>query len=299
MEEQVKHLKPGDLLLLENLRFHRGEEHPEEDPAFAKALARLGELYVNDAFATAHRKHSSTYTLATYFPGSAAAGFLLEKEIEFLADLLHHPKPPFYALIGGAKISTKLGVIESLLKKVDQLLIGGGMAYTFLLAKKIPIGHSLVEKDRVEEAASLLKEHSDKIVLPIDCVAATQCDERSPTQIIHFDSGGIPSEYAGFDIGPATIALFKQILSRGKTILWNGPMGVYEKELFAQGTNSLAKAVATLSATVVIGGGDLIAAVKKSGVADAITHISSGGGATLEYLEYGTLPGIEALSDKK
>jgi phosphoglycerate kinase len=297
VREQIAHLRSGEILLLENLRFHRAEEHPETDPHFALELAALGDLYVNDAFGTAHRKHSSTYTIATYFPGKAAAGFLLEKEIRFLGDLLQHPRPPFYALIGGAKISTKIGVIESLLKRVERLFIGGGMAYTFLQAQGVEIGDSLVDNAYLSQAASLLKKYPEQLLLPVDWVAAPSRDAISPTRIFSLKEGILPG-YQGLDIGPQTIALFQNKLQDGNTILWNGPLGVYEIDRFAKGTLELARYIAKLPATTVIGGGDLIAAFNRAGVAGQVSHISTGGGATLEYIEYGTLPGIEALSSK-
>lgn len=294
VKDQVAKLKEGEILLLENLRFHRAETHPEEDLEFAKELAGFAELYISDAFGSAHRKHSSTYAITQFFPGKAAAGYLLQKEIHFLGEMLQAPNRPFYALLGGAKISTKIGVIKSLLKKVDRLLIGGGMAYTFLKAKGYEVGRSLVEEDFIPLATDLL---NDQILLPIDVLAATECSEDAPAKL--FDvSKGIPSEYEGLDMGPQTIELFCQTLKKGKTILWNGPIGVYEFDRFAKGTETLAKFLGTLEATTVVGGGDLVAAIKKAEVSDKITHISTGGGATLEYIEFGTLPGIEALSDR-
>lgn len=295
---KVQSLRSGEVLLLENLRFHRAEEHPEEDPSFAKELASFGDFYINDAFGTAHRKHSSTYSVAKYFPGKAAAGYLLEKEIRFIGTTLLTPQRPFFALIGGAKISSKIGVIRSLLKKVDRLLLAGGMAYTFLKAKGYKVGTSLLDDELVPLADALLKEYGDKILLPLDCVAAKECSEDAPTQIFSFDSG-IPNSYQGFDIGPASLKLFSETLSMAKTILWNGPVGVYEIDTFAKGTLALATHIASLSATKVVGGGDLIAAVRKAGVLDQMTHVSTGGGATLEYIEFGTLPGIEVLSSRR
>lgn len=298
VREKVNTLKPGSILLLENLRFHRAEEHPEEDPSFAKELASYGDLFINDAFGTAHRKHSSTYTITRYFPGKAAAGYLLEKEIRFLGHMLNAPEHPFFALIGGAKISTKIGVVKSLLKKVDCLIIAGGMGYTFLRAKKLEIGDSLLEEELVPLASEILKEYGEKIVLPTDCLAAAECSEDAPAKIIKF-SEGISKGYQGLDIGPATIQLFNNILSSAKTVLWNGPFGVYELDRFAQGTLAVAHYLARISAIKIVGGGDLNAVIRAAGVADQMTHISTGGGATLEYIEFGTLPCIEALSEKK
>lgn len=297
VREQVDALHPGDVLLLENLRFHRAEEHPEEDPSFAQELASYGSCYVNDAFGAAHRKHSSTYTITQYFPGLAAAGYLVEKEIRFLGETLSQPHHPFYALIGGAKVSTKIGVIKALLQKVDRLLIGGGMAYTFLTAQGIPIGDSLVENELVPLAAQLLKEHGSQMVLPLDFLAATSCSENAPSKLVE-SKVGIPPGYQGLDIGPQTIALFQKTLADAQTILWNGPLGVYELDRFAGGTRAIAKYLATLQATTIVGGGDSIAAINEAQVAGKISHLSTGGGASLEYIEYGTLPGIEALSEK-
>lgn len=294
----VSRLKVGDVLLLENLRFHRAETHPEEDPHFAQELASFADLYVNDAFGTAHRKHSSTYTITSYFPGRAAAGFLLEKEIHFLGKILSQPDRPFLAILGGAKISSKIGVVRSLLRKVDRLLIGGGMAYTFLKARGVDVGNSPVEQDFVSLAEELLKQSGEQIVLPVDAVVSRACDEKAPSERVVFAERGIPAGYEGFDIGPKSVALFSSLLKEAKTVLWNGPVGVYELDRFAEGTRALARCISSLPLVSVVGGGDLIAALNQAGVAEKITHISTGGGATLEYLEYGTLPGIEALSDK-
>ena len=276
VREKVKALKPGQVLLLENLRFHRAEKHPDEDPLFAKELASYGDLYINDAFGSAHRKHSSTYTITSYFPGRAAAGYLMEKEIRFLSELLTKPQRPFYALLGGAKISTKIGILKSLLKKVDRLLIGGGMAYTFLKAQKTSVGDSLIDEDLIPLAKEILKDYGDKIVLPVDSICAVECNEYALTQIVKCTEG-IPDGYQGFDLGPETIKLFIKILTEAKTILWNGPCGVYEIDRFALGTFSIAHSIALLEATTIVGGGDLIAAIKTAGVTDKITHISTGG----------------------
>lgn len=292
-EDLIYTLQPGEVLLLENLRFHRAEEHPEEDQEFAKKLASFGDLYVNDAFGTAHRKHSSTYTLPKLFPNGAAAGLLLEKEIHYLSTILDHPKRPFYAIIGGAKISSKLGVLKSLLTKVDRLLIGGGMAYTFLKAQGKPIGNSICELDLLSVAHEIL-DSSTPIDLPIDLVAAEECSENSPHQVV----SQIPNNLEGVDIGPQTIKRYTKLIAEAQTILWNGPVGVFELKPFDTGTNALAAAVAHSSATSIVGGGDSIAAIKESGLSDQITHLSTGGGATLEYIEHGTLPAIEALSNK-
>lgn len=298
VRELAANLKSGEVLLLENLRFHRAETHPDEDPGFAKELANLADFYVNDAFGTAHRKHSSTYAITRFFPGKAAAGYLLEKEIRFLGETLEHPKRPFYALLGGAKISTKIGVVKSLLQKADRLLIGGGMAYTFLKARGHGIGNSLFEPEFLGLAKDLLEEAGEKIILPRDALVAQECSEEAPIKLVDFSEEDIPEGYEGFDIGPKTIERFSQALSEAKTVLWNGPLGVYELERFAKGTHILAARIGDLAAATIVGGGDLIAALNQTGMSEKITHVSTGGGATLEYLEHGALPGIEALSEK-
>lgn len=298
VDKMVKDLKPGEILLLENLRFHRGEEHPDEDPTFVEKLSKLGDLYVNDAFGTAHRAHASTAVIAKYFPKKAAAGFLLENEIRFLGSTLMEPKRPFCAIIGGAKISTKIGVIESLLKKADKLLIGGGMAYTFLKAQGIPIGNSIHEDDFLEKAKKILESHlSSKLILPKDIVVAEKVEAGAKTQIVQIQNG-IPSGFEGVDIGPETIQEFISAMKDAATILWNGPLGVFEIKEFAKGTHAIAHAMAGLSATTIVGGGDSLAALQQEGLANQITHLSTGGGASLEYIEFGTLPGIEALDNK-
>lgn len=289
-------LKPGEILMLENLRFHPGEEDPKAHPEFVKALAQLGDYYVNDAFGTAHRNHASTCSIAAYFPHKAAAGFLLEKEIEFLGKTLNHPERPFVGIIGGAKISTKIGALQALLKKMDVILIGGAMAHTFLKAKKIPIGNSLYEQEFVYQAHYLMNESKrlqKSLILPIDLVIT----DGIQTKIIDVNDG-IPENWKGVDIGPKTIQLFKDALQTAKTVLWNGPLGIFEIEAFATGTKAIAEAMAHLHATTIVGGGDSLAAIYAAGVADKITHLSTGGGASLEYIEFGTLPGIEALSHK-
>lgn len=300
VEDKVAYLQPGQVLLLENLRFHKAEEKPESDPSFAKQLAGLGDVYIDDAFGTAHRAHSSTATITQYFPGRAAAGLLLQKEIEFIGEKLLKPKRPSVAIIGGAKISSKLGVIKSLLKKVDQLLIGGGMAFTFFKALGYSIGDSIHEEDMLHEARSILdsiKNHKDKLLLPVDILIANAMSEVAETRIID-PVNGIPAGYQGVDIGPETVKLFTQALQKASTVLWNGPVGVFEIPNFAKGTRAIAEAVSKLNATTIVGGGDSIAALQQMKLADKITHLSTGGGATLEYIEFGTLPGIEALSPK-
>jgi phosphoglycerate kinase len=296
----ARRLKPGQILLLENLRFHRGEEHPDKDPTFVKQLADLGEVYVNDAFGTAHRSHASTAAIAKYFPGLSAAGFLMDKEIKVLGGALTSPKRPFCAILGGAKVSTKFGVIQSLMKKADSLLIGGGMAFTFLKAQGFKIGNSLCEDECLEQAKTLLAASGKgqaELILPVDVVIAKEAVAGSPSRVVDA-AEGIPEGYQGLDIGPKTIQAFAEKLKPSATVLWNGPLGVFEVPDFAKGTNAIAQVVAGLKAITIVGGGDSIAALHAAGVADKITHLSTGGGASLEFIEFGTLPGIEALTDK-
>lgn len=298
VESMTQKLRPGQIILLENLRFHKGEEHPEQEPEFAKQLAKLGDAYVDDAFATAHREHASTYTVPKLFPNRAAAGFLMEKEIEFLGKLVLHPQKPFCAIIGGAKISTKIEVLKTLLKKVDTLLIGGAMAYTFMKAQGYSIGDSLYEAEFLDEAKNILetsKNGKAKLLLPVDHIIAENFDENASSRIVE-NTQGIPAGFKGVDIGPKTIQEFFVALKKAATIFWNGPMGVFEVPKFATGTTAIAEILANSPATTVVGGGDSIAALQNAGVMDQITHVSTGGGASLEYIEFGTLPGIEALS---
>lgn len=301
VEDLVRDLKPGQIILLENLRFHQGEEAPSEHPEFVEALAKLGDLYVNDAFGTAHRFHASTAAIAKFFQGNAAAGFLLKKEIQFLGETLKNPIRPFYAIIGGAKISTKMGALKALLGKVDSLLIGGAMAYTFLKAQGIDVGDSLYEEDQIGQAHFLLDESRKRgipLILPCDTLITQTLKQGAPTKVVEIQDG-IPKGWEGVDIGPKTLKLFIQEIQKAKTILWNGPLGVFEIEDFAKGTLEFAKAMAHLDATKIVGGGDSLAAVQAADVANQMTHLSTGGGATLEYIEFGTLPGIDALSLKK
>lgn len=278
----------GDVVMLENLRFHPEEEKP--GPEFIAELAKKGDLYVDDAFGTAHRAHASVVGVAEAMP-QAAAGFLLQKEIEFLGETLLHPKRPFAAIIGGAKVSSKLGVLKALAEKVDLLLIGGGMAYTFLKAKGIEVGNSLLEEELIDDAREIMQVCERRgivLSLPVDFrVEGGEVVVRE-----------IPPGKEGLDAGPATIDKWRQLLADAKTILWNGPVGVFEREEFAGGTFALAETLAASSAITIIGGGDSVAAVKKAGLAEKMSHISTGGGATLEYIEFGTLPGLEALSTK-
>jgi phosphoglycerate kinase len=299
VKQMVDNLKPGQVLLLENLRFHPGEEHPEKEPSFVKQLAELGDLYVNDAFGTAHRSHASTALIANYFPGKAAAGFLMEKEINFLGSALINPKRPFYALIGGAKISSKIGVLKALINKVDGLLIGGGMAYTFYKAQGIPIGNSIHEDNYLKEAKEVIdlcRKRGIKFQLPLDNVSVESIDASSEIKIV--ESGkGIPNGFQGVDIGPKTVQAFSTLLKEASTIFWNGPLGVFETSRFAVGTKTIAEVIGSLKAITIVGGGDSIAALQAAGVADKMTHLSTGGGASLEFIEHGTLPGINALTE--
>ena len=300
VEAQVKNLQPGQVLLLENLRFHRAEERPNEDPEFVQKLARLGDVYVNDAFGTAHRAHSSTALIAKYFPDKSAAGLLMQKEIQFLGENLLNPKRPFYAIIGGAKISSKIGLIKSLLHKADKVMIGGGMAYTFFKAQGISIGDSIHEDDYLNAAREILEESRTsqaKLLLPQDCIVADAFSNDANTKIIDCQQG-IPAGFQGMDIGPKTIKAYLSGLVNAKTIFWNGPVGVFEFSNFAKGTNSIAQGLSTLPAVTVVGGGESVAAIHAAGVSDKISHISTGGGAALEYIEFGTLPGIDTLTTK-
>jgi phosphoglycerate kinase len=297
-EEMVKKLEPGQVLLLENLRFHPEEEANDEN--FAKSLAKLTELYVNDAFGAAHRAHASTVGITKYVSKSAA-GLLMEKELQYLGKVLANPERPFIAILGGAKVSDKIEVIRNLLPKVDALLIGGAMAYTFMKAQGREVGKSLVEDDKLELARQLLAEAKAKgltFLLPVDEVVADKIDPAVQTATIDA-SQPIPAGKMGLDIGPKTRQRYADEIAKAKTILWNGPMGVFEVAPFAHGTVAIAQAIAqNRAATSIVGGGDSVAAVHQAGVADKITHISTGGGASLEFLEGKKLPGVEALTDK-
>ena len=292
---KAKELKQGQILLLENVRFHR--EETDNDEEFSKKLASMAEIYVNDAFGTAHRAHSSTEGVAKYLP--AVAGFLIEKELKFLGNAVSNPVRPFVAILGGAKVSDKIGVIDSLLEKVDTLMIGGGMAYTFFKAQGYGVGNSLCELDKLDLAKSLMekaKEKNVKLMLPVDTVVGKEFKEDTESKTVAWTE--IPDGWEGFDIGEKTIEMFKEELKTAKTVVWNGPLGLFEFKQFAKGTNEIAKVLASLDATTIIGGGDSAAAVKKAGLQDKMTHISTGGGASLEFLEGKKLPGIEALMDK-
>jgi len=298
-EEMANKLEKGQTLLLENLRFHAEEEANDEN--FSKQLAKLADFYVNDAFGTAHRAHASTVGI-TKFVQKSAAGLLMEKELLYLGRALENPERPFVAILGGAKVSDKIGVIQNLLNKVDVLIIGGGMAYTFLKAQGEAVGKSLVEDDKVALAKDLLqqaKTHKLKFLLPTDHVIADRVDANALTKVVGHGEP-IPANMMALDIGPETVETFSEEIARARTIVWNGPMGVFEQPPFAKGTFKIAQAVAeNAGATSIVGGGDSVAAVKKAGVADKITHISTGGGASLEFLEGRKLPGVEALTDKK
>ncbi len=292
----VAELKDGDVMLLENLRFHKEEE--ANDDGFAKALASFGDIYVNDAFGTAHRAHASTEGV-TRFIDTSVSGFLIEKELKFLGEAVENPERPFVAILGGAKVSDKIGVIENLLNKVDVLLIGGGMAYTFIKAMGGNIGKSLLEEDKIELAKNLLEkaeEKNVKLLLPVDTLIADVFNNDANTDVVK--TGEIPDTWQGLDIGPKTRELFASEIKKAKTVVWNGPMGVFEMPTFAEGTKAIAKAMAECGGTTIVGGGDSAAAVESMGFGDKISHISTGGGASLEFLEGKELPGVKALSDK-
>ena len=297
-EEMALKLEKGQALLLENLRFHAEEE--KNDEQFSKQLAKLCEFYVNDAFGTAHRAHASTVGI-TKFVQKSAAGLLMVKELQYLGRIMQAPEKPFLAILGGAKVSDKIGVIQNLLPKLDVLIIGGGMAYTFLKAQGVPIGKSLVEEDKIELAKDLLRQaetRNVKLLLPTDHIVADRVDAGVSGKIVKPDES-IPPNMMALDIGPQTIEAFSEEVAGARTIVWNGPMGVFELPPFAKGTFKIAEAIADNPGAIsIVGGGDSVAAVKAAGVADKITHISTGGGASLEFLEGKKLPGVEALTDK-
>jgi len=299
VEKLAAGLHPGEVLLLENVRFHPGEETPEKEPEFVSQLAKLGDVYVNDAFGTAHRAHASTALIAQFFPGKAAAGFLMEKEIAELSPLLKNPERPFYAILGGAKISTKAGVVKNLLDRVDGLFLGGGMAFTFLKSQGIEIGESLCEASEIETAREILEKAKKKKIplhLPLDFVISNGFKNEAEKKIAPSEKG-IPSGWQGMDIGPKTIEEWSSELKGAKTVFWNGPLGVFEMPHFAKGTHAIAEKLAHSKAKVIIGGGDSVAAIQQMGLADRFAHLSTGGGASLEFLEFGHLPGIDTLSD--
>lgn len=288
-------LRQGQVMLLENVRYRK--EETDNDPGFAKDLSELAEIFVNDAFGTAHRAHASTAGIADYLP--AVSGFLIEKELKFLGDAVDDPKRPFMAIMGGAKVADKISVIRSLLGKVDTLLVGGGMSYTFYKAMGLEIGTSILDEEGITLASELMKEAEEKgvkFMIPVDTVCAKEFDNDSESKVCARDA--IPADMMGMDIGPDTIALYSEELKKAATIVWNGPLGVFEMPNFAKGTNAIAQVLADSDAVTVIGGGDSAAAVKQMGLGDKMTHISTGGGASLEYLEGKELPGIAVLDDK-
>ena len=304
VEDAINNMKDGDVVVLENTRFQDidndfGKRESKNDPKLGEYWASLGDVFVNDAFGTAHRSHASNVGIATAMKAAgkpAAAGFLLEKEIKFLGNAVANPVHPFVTILGGAKVSDKIGVITNLIPKADHIIIGGGMAYTFLKAQGHKLGKSLVEDDKVEFAKELLEKAGDKLVLPIDNVAATEFNNDAASEVVGDD---IPDNEMGLDIGPKTVELFKKTLEGAKTVVWNGPMGVFEMPNFAKGTLEVGRALADLpDATTIVGGGDSTAAAKQLGIAPKLTHISTGGGASLEYLEGKELPGIACVSDK-
>ena len=293
---KAANLKEGEILLLENVRFHR--EETDNDPEFSKELASMAEVYVNDAFGAAHRAHASTVGVASYLP--AVSGFLIEKELKFLGEALDNPVRPFMAILGGAKVSDKIGVIDSLLEKVDTLMIGGGMAYTFFKAQGYNVGNSMCEEDKLDLARELMQKAKDKgvkFMLPVDTRVGKEFKPDTESKTVAWTE--IPDDWEGFDIGEKTIEMFSEELKSAKTVVWNGPLGLFEFDQFAKGTNAIAKVLSELTdATTIIGGGDSAAAVRKAGLQDKMTHISTGGGASLEFLEGKKLPGIECLQDK-
>jgi phosphoglycerate kinase len=293
VEAAVGEMSPGDVILLENVRFHSGDE--SNDPAFGKELASLGDIFVNDAFGAAHRAHASTVGVAEYLP--SVAGFLMEKELTFLGQALAAPEHPFVAILGGAKVSDKIGVIDNLLTRVDGLLIGGGMANTFLKAQGYEIGQSLVEDESLDVAREALSRAGESLALPVDVVVADRFDAEARSKVVAVDQ--VPEDWAILDIGPETVELFQRKLTGAKTVVWNGPMGVFEFPRFAAGTEAIARILAESGATTIIGGGDSAAAVEQAGLADKMTHISTGGGASLEFLEGKELPGVAALLECK
>ena len=291
----VNELKEKEVMLLENVRFEKGEE--KNDPELAKKFAQMAEVFVNDAFGTAHRAHASTAGIADYLP--AVSGFLIEKELNFLGETVNNPKRPFVAILGGKKVSDKIGVIDSLLEKVDTLMIGGAMAYTFFRSMGYSVGNSICEEDKLDLAQSLMKKAEEKgvkFMLPVDTKVGKEFSKDTESKIVKYTE--IPDGWEGFDIGTETIEMYKKELQKAATVLWNGPVGLFEFDQFAVGTNEIAKTLAEIDAVTVIGGGDSAAAIEKAGLSDKMTHISTGGGASLELLEGKKLPGIECLMDK-
>jgi phosphoglycerate kinase len=293
VESRCASLTSGQAILLENVRFHKKET--DNDPEFAKSLARLAEVYVNDAFGTAHRAHASTEGVAHHLP--AVAGFLIEKELQYLGKALTNPERPFVAILGGAKVADKIKVIDSLLPKVDRLIIGGGMAFTFIKAQGHEIGKSLLDANSIEYCCEVLTKNNDKILLPVDVVATEEITDSPTTTTPNVDQ--MTANDIGADIGPRTQTLFADVIKQSKTVVWNGPMGIFENPAFAEGTKRVAQAMAESGATTIVGGGDSAAAVEQLGLAEKMSHVSTGGGASLEFLEGRTLPGIAALLDKR
>jgi phosphoglycerate kinase len=293
VEQVVEGAQPGDVILLENLRFYKEEE--KNDPEFAQKLAKLGEVYVNDAFGTAHRAHASTRGAADFMQVKVA-GFLMQKEVDIMGGALQNPDRPFVAIIGGAKVSDKIVVIENLLGKVDHLIIGGGMANTFLAAQGYATGKSLVEAEKIETAKELLAKSGGKILLPVDVVVATEFKNEAEHKAVPADQ--IPGEMMALDIGPESARQFADVIKKAKTVIWNGPMGVFEMSNFARGTMAVAQAMADSEGVTIVGGGDSVAAVEQAGLADRMTHVSTGGGASLEFLEGRELPGVSCLATK-
>lgn len=294
VEQYIREMNDGEILLLENVRFYPGEE--KNDPELAQRFAELADVYVNDAFGAAHRAHASTTGIANHLP--AVAGFLMEKELAFLGEALEKPKRPFTAIIGGAKVKDKIGVIENLLNKVDNLIIGGGLSYTFIKALGHEIGQSLLEEDKIELARSLMQKAKDRgvnLYLPEDCVVADQFSKEARTKLVNIHE--IPADWQALDIGSKTIDTYRNVILDSELVIWNGPMGVFEFDLFAIGTNAVAQAVADCSGTTIIGGGDSAAAVQKAGLTEFMDHVSTGGGASLEFMEGKVLPGVAALLD--
>ncbi|MFC6254437.1 phosphoglycerate kinase [Secundilactobacillus hailunensis] len=301
LEDAINNMNDGDVLVMENTRYEdvkNGEQVKREsknDPALGKYWASLGDVFINDAFGTAHRQHASNVGIASNMP-QTAAGFLMEKEIKFIGGAVSHPAHPFVAILGGAKVSDKIGVIDNLLDKADKVIIGGGMTYTFYAAKGMKIGNSLVEKDKIDLAKEIMDKAGDKLVLPVDSVVAEKFDNDAAHKTV---DGDIPDGYMALDIGPKSVKAFEDVLKSAKLVVWNGPMGVFEMSNYAEGTLEIGKYLGTLTdATTIVGGGDSTAAVQQLGVGDKLTHISTGGGASLEYLEGKTLPGIAAISEK-
>lgn len=296
VESIAKNLQVGEVLLLENLRFHKGEEHPDEEPEFAENLAKLGDVYVDDAFGAAHRNHSSIVGITKFFPKTSAMGFLMEKEVSYLSQVVLNPKRPFYAIIGGAKVGSKLGVLNSLSQKIDGIFIGGGMSFTFFKAMGLSIGDSICDDEMIDNAKSFLKICEEKAIqvhLPKDLVVT---DDQDIQMILSKD--GVKKGWKGMDIGPQTVEEWTPLLSKGATIFWNGPMGVFEEPSFAHGTERLAQNLSMMSGDVIVGGGDSVAAISNLKLEKSFAHLSTGGGASLEFIEFGHLPGIDALTPK-